>query len=201
MSEGDDIDTLALTSLWADRWPMCRPIAHELRHCASDRWVRFHSLPESKRYAENDDEYAEVLRRHNTVIDELQATRPGARTLLVITCSWSDAPAPVPRDEALEELPPTSTYWQSVLRETDGDWEFWNHLFVFGADWRPGILDGLLLLAADDRTGDVIVTEPGLRWLYHPYDGGADVIATSAEERRVLSERHRDWLSGHPTGL
>ena len=35
------------------------------------RWVRFHSLPGSKRYAENEAEYACVLSRHNVVIGEL----------------------------------------------------------------------------------------------------------------------------------
>ncbi|TQS31246.1 hypothetical protein FLW16_00640 [Microbispora sp. KK1-11] len=42
---------------------------------------------------------------------------------------------------------------------------------------------------------------PDLRWLYHPYDGGADVIAPTRTERDALKERHRDWLSAHPLGL
>ena len=42
-----------------------------LRGVVPERWVRFHSLPESKRYAESEDEEAEVLRRHLTLLDEL----------------------------------------------------------------------------------------------------------------------------------
>ena len=122
MIGGDEMDPSVLAILWAGRWPDCRPIDHELRHCAADRWVRFHSLPESKRYAEDDDEYAEVLRRHNTVLDELLTTSTGVQSALVITCSWSDGPEQVPREETLEGLPPRATYWQSILRETDGDW-------------------------------------------------------------------------------
>ena len=201
MIGGDEMDPSVLAILWAGRWPDCRPIGHELRHCAADRWVRFHSLPESKRYAEDDDEYAEVLRRHNTVLDELLTTSTGVQSALVITCSWSDGPEQVPREETLEGLPPRATYWQSILRETDGDWEFWNHLFVGRTSWHPGVFDELLLLVADDRTADVIVADSDLSWLYHPYDGGADVIAASAVERDGLRERHGDWLSAHPGGL
>jgi hypothetical protein len=35
-----------------------------------DRWGRFHSLPGSKRYAESEVEYAIVLDRYNTILDE-----------------------------------------------------------------------------------------------------------------------------------
>ncbi len=49
------------------------PMAHELKVNFTDRWVRFHSLPESKRYPESNEEYQEVLSRHNQVLNELCA--------------------------------------------------------------------------------------------------------------------------------
>ncbi|MEU6409518.1 hypothetical protein [Microbispora sp. NPDC046933] len=39
------------------------------------------------------------------------------------------------------------------------------------------------------------------RWLYHPYDGGADVIGPTRAARDALKGRHRDWLSAHSLGL
>ncbi|WP_431676246.1 DUF3885 domain-containing protein [Kitasatospora sp. KL5] len=63
----------ALTELWQQRWADCLPVAHRLRGPYRDVWVRFHSLPESKRYAEDEHEYAIVLDRYNTVLDELFA--------------------------------------------------------------------------------------------------------------------------------
>lgn len=201
MSTGNEIDLLALTTAWSELWRGCRPLGHELRDCARDRWVRFHSLPESKRYAESAREQAEVLRRHNALLEELHSTTPQAASLLVITCSWGFDGEPVPREPALESVAPRSIYWQSVLREADGDEEFWVHLFVGASAWRVGELDQLLRLIAEDRTADVIITEPGLGWLYHPYDGGADVITNGYVERDILRERHGDWLSDHPMGL
>jgi hypothetical protein len=45
------------------------------------------------------------------------------------------------------------------------------------------------------------VADPALDWLYHPYDGGMDVIAPSTTERDALRDRHRGWLSARLDGL
>lgn len=56
----------ALTELRQQRWPDCDPVGHMLRGPYRDVWVRFHGLPGSKRYAEDESEYAVVLERYNT---------------------------------------------------------------------------------------------------------------------------------------
>lgn len=76
-----------LTDLWEGRWPMASPLGYELRVAYAEQWVRFHSLPESKRYAESDDEYAEILRRHRTVLRELHGSADLAN-LWVIAADW-----------------------------------------------------------------------------------------------------------------
>ncbi|MEV8098949.1 hypothetical protein [Kitasatospora sp. NPDC085879] len=45
-----------------------------------------------------------------------------------------------------------------------------------------------------------MITDVRLRRIHHPYDGGADVFLTTAEERDRMRDRHADWLSGHPGG-
>lgn len=91
--------------------------------------------------------------------------------------------------------------WTSVLREKDGDEEYWTHVYVTAREWQHGVLDPLLRLVADDETGDVIVTDDRLRWLVHPYDGGVDVVTGTAEERDWLREQQSDWLPSHQRGL
>ncbi|MFM9372740.1 hypothetical protein [Streptomyces sp. Da 82-17] len=49
----------ASTELWARHRPLCPPVGHELRGPYRDAWVRFHSLPGSKRYAEDEADAAE----------------------------------------------------------------------------------------------------------------------------------------------
>jgi len=188
-----------MTARWNARWPNCRPIGHELRSCAQERWVRFHSLPESKRYAESEFERSEILRRHNTVIDQLISGVDD--NLVVVTCAWSSSSLPVERWELEQSASSDAVYWQSVLREVDHDGEFWNHLYVDVIEWSPGVLDDLLLVVAEGETSDAFVASTDFEWLYHPYDGGADVIAPSGSERDRLRDKYNGWLSSHPQGL
>ena len=106
------MDAADLTARWPTAWGDCRPIGHELRSCLHDRWVRFHSLPGSKRYAGSKKEYAEILGRHLTVLAELLA-RDGTgaeRELLVVTASWSGGPRRRPVRRNLPGCcPPRST--------------------------------------------------------------------------------------------
>jgi hypothetical protein len=45
--------------VWETHWQLdLLAIPYELKHRYGDRWVRFHCLPESKRYAENEAETA-----------------------------------------------------------------------------------------------------------------------------------------------
>lgn len=124
------------------------------------------------------------------------------RELLAVTASWSDGPAPAPREAELAGALPAADYWTSVLTDDSvpGE-ETWTHLWVSAVRFPSEDLSRLLRAVADDVTAGVIITTAGMGWLYHPYDGGADVIAASAGHRDELRRAHRDWLSAHPAGL
>ncbi len=189
---------MSLDDAWNARWGVrgVRPIGHELRTTASDTWVRFHSLPNSYRYAYDDDSAAEVLRRHNTLIGELVATS-ASPDVLVFTCAWSDGEAVVPRHEPLAGAIGGAAWTSVALGGVTG----WTHVYAEALVWEVGAIDPLLVLVGDDTTADVIVAPADLSWLYHPYDGGCDVIAVSKDHRAELRARHRDWLSPHASGL
>ncbi|SCE14049.1 hypothetical protein GA0115240_14063 [Streptomyces sp. DvalAA-14] len=184
--------TAALTGLWQQHWPNCPPVGYKLRDPYRNVWVRFHSLPESKRYADDESEYTVVLERYNTVLDELFA----GEDVYVITPVWAtEAEVPRFRQDA--------GYWQSLLVEDDPDPEFrtYCHLFAARQTWEYGCLDELLRDIADDKVAGVLVTDTQMGRIYHPYDGGADVFLAAPEERDQMRDRHADWLSRHPSGL
>lgn len=95
-----------------------------------------------------------------------------------------------------------ATHWRSELTDDSlpGE-ETWTHLFVQLFDSDDPRLDLLLRLVADWVTSGVILSEPAWSWIYHPYDGGADVFAADRAQRDLLAERHADWLSARPDGL
>lgn len=193
------MDADALTEAWAARWPGCPPIADRLRSHDPERWVRFHSLPGSKRYAEDDEERATVLARHHAVLSALGAapTTP----VLSVTREFSDSRSTPSRDGDLERAQPGAWPWRAIQDPDDDGWteEVWWHLHV--APTSVAELDPLLTLAADDRTEGVMVLPLDLAWAHHPYDGGMDVLLPTTADRDALRDRFSAWLSPHPHGL
>lgn len=52
-----------LDEFWKKYLGGCEAFPHKLKHTFQERWVRFHALPDSKRYPENEIEYQEVFSR------------------------------------------------------------------------------------------------------------------------------------------
>ncbi|MET7320045.1 hypothetical protein [Streptomyces sp. NPDC005549] len=190
----------ALAALWRARRPSGPPVAHTFRSTYADRWVRFHSLPGSKRYPESEDEYAVALHRYNTVLDELFS----GGEVYVVTTDWlgtPDGPAPFPTPR--RELHPNGVHWWTQSDEEDPDPAFHTHtrLYADRRPWQRVGLDALLRAVTDEALVEVFVTDTELRRIHHPYDGGADVVLATPGERDRLRGRHVDWLSPHPSGL
>ncbi|MFJ3855133.1 hypothetical protein ACIPRL_02820 [Streptomyces sp. NPDC090085] len=187
-----------LTRLWQAHRPAGPMLPWELKTVYKDRWVRFHSLPESKRYAEDEAEYAVLLDRYNTVLDELFA----GRDAYVVTIDWADPSEPTDYSAHRAALHPEGTLW-TTLDDTDDPDPSFHTRWYFYADrrpWQRGCLDPLLRAVADEELPGVFVTDPDLTRIHHPYDGGADVILPSSEERDRLRDRHSAWLSAHASG-
>ncbi|NUS93934.1 MAG: hypothetical protein HOQ36_16285, partial [Nocardia sp.] len=150
-----------LAELWRRRRSRCRPVADELKYAYRDRWVRFHSLPGSKRYPGTAEEYRIVLDRYNTVLDELFA----GQEIYLITCDWSDRPEPGARPDDHARRHPGARHWTSVRddpTETDIEFVSYTHLFASRIHWRPGAVDDQLRAVADDETAGVMLTDLSL---------------------------------------
>ncbi len=160
--------------------------------------MRLHSLPESKRYADTEEEYTILLGRQHALLADLYAPPE----LRVITCEWSDDPSPHGRQADLEHVVP-GDYWRTVLEDETEEPEFriYTHLYAGLLPNLTTALNPLLCMVADFDTAGVIVAPADLGWLVHPYDGGIDVIAPTQADRDALRERHPDWLSQHLGGL
>ena len=193
-----------LDEFWAAEYPDCPPVAFTLKWNYPERWVRFHSLPDSRRYPENEAELQTVLQRHNKILDVL--TR-GPEPLVLVTVAYSSTEQPTDRDEALQTIDPGAQHWRVVSTLEDdepqdepGDGDFW-HLFASERVWRVGVFDDLLRLVAKDQVANVMLISTDRRFVYHPYDGGADVLLPTQADRDALKAAYSGWLSEHPRGM
>ena len=186
---------------WEQMFRECQPVAHWLREALSDRWVRFHSLPGSKRYAEEEAEYATILDRHNRILEDLIGSE---RSLVLLSTGDSELPVATRSQPELEALDPQAKPWRSIpMHEFDAEFippSFW-HVFASTWDWRQGLFDRIIRLVADDVLWNIMIIDSAGRWLFHPYDGGMDVIAESSVARDRLKLCFANWLSPRPDGL
>ncbi|WP_345422078.1 DUF3885 domain-containing protein [Halioxenophilus aromaticivorans] len=188
-----------LARFWNSEFDNFAPEAHNLKHEFKSRWVRFHSLPESKRYPENEDEYLEVLRRHNIVLKELCGNR---KKVFVVLPEYSEKSVPSqPQPETLKLFSGSEPWCTLVQHEDDDDYESYWHLHVSEVEFTGSELNSLFRMVANDEVGNIMIICPSKRIVFHPYDGGADIVLPSPQERDLLKKQHREWLSSHPEGF
>jgi len=175
------------------------PVGHLLRSAISDRWLRVHSLPHSKRYAETEGEYDELLRRHNELAFEVLGSHNRA---VLFLHAWGNAShfssifSEFGWAAQLDLNSATPTVYPSP--EVDDP-----SLVVagFAIHWSRHAWDSLLRDVADDRLPSVVLWNPETSEAYAPYDGGADLFLTNPERVAALATRWAPWLSTHPDGL
>lgn len=185
---------------WDSHFPDCLPVGYLLRDAYRDRWFRIHTLPESKRYPQTAVEYAEVLRRHNMLLANLFSNE---QTIALLATGYSATSNPVPPEKIVSHYHPFVFVCSFPMHKEDEAeafhryWHIWLHLHR----WRPQSLDLILNDVADNTIANVLIVAPEQDVIYHPYDGGADVILRTQAERDRWRTLYRAWRSQHPSGL
>jgi len=171
-------------------------VAHLLRETFADRWLRIHSLPDSQRYATNDEEYAELLRRQSIALTDVIGTRcvifvtdPNDDLLAQLAAVAADTPVRVDRI-SIGELNPAGF----------DEYAMWQ-IYACDVTLADGCIDFLLRLVADDEIRNTIIVDHTYTHICHPYDGGMDLVLADTSERESYRERYSAWLSQHPTGM
>ena len=152
-----------------------------LRSIYPERWLRIHSLPESKRYAESEEEWAELLLRHNIVATE---TLDEGSPCYLIRGLWIEP----------------DVYRQSWVADLEGH-EQSLQFNVTETVWNRSRHNVLLREVADEKVANIVFASRVTGQVYAPYDGGADLVFCNGQERNERKQLYRAWLSAHPEGL
>ncbi len=184
---------------WQDKYPEALPINYELRTVYSDRWFRIHSLPDSKRYAENESEYQIILNRQNTLINDLL----GDNAEIIISFGlYTDYLSNDNYKELTDfgEFDKVQTISLHIERPNEYDDEMYFDIYVKGEQWKMNSKNEILKAIADDEIRAMFIS-PANDCIIAPYDGGVDIIVNSTEKRDNLKRKYKDWLSEREDGL
>ena len=161
-----------------------------LRTAFPDRWVRFHALPGSKRYAETAAERQVILQRARQLGDTLFGQE--RRIWLVKHIGW------FARNE-VEDHRPAPGYLMPVRSGDDSPADLLC-VAISRPSWPPKGFADLTIDIAEDHSRALFADLDSGRVLA-PYDGGFDLISATSSERDALRETFLGWLSSHPMGL
>jgi len=181
-----------LDAAWDATWAPAEPIGFLIRG-QLPHWVRFHMLPESKRYPESEVEYREVYRRHDALLRYLGIPRTSTWTSELFFAPDSQPPRADP------DLQPGAQLWR-IVGPLEGE-DMPIAVYASVVDFRSREFDHTLRAVIDDRRLGGLIIPPEGDWLYHPYDGGADVVSRSPDVIAGIRSTFSDWLSRHPRGL
>ena len=187
--------------LWTLTYSDTVPISYLFRDDYSDRWFRIHSLPESKRYADNDNEWTTLLTRQNEIITDLLGV---GKEILIVTGDWeTDKKAhlvdkeKVFKDYSFTRLDNIDLYTLDSERYDRG--QIYRPVFA-ETIWTPNQYDSLLREIADDKTTAFFLSfEDNI--IVAPYDGGVDFVLKDSLTRDFYKNKYRQWLSWREDGL
>ncbi len=197
------MDVNSFRRFWQQYFPSCPPVSYLFKRNLADRWFRFHSLPESKRYAEDGTEVADLLLRQNTVLLDVIGTN---NECVLVLGNYSSSP---PLEEQCTTLSHFELQEFLKLSKQDfapydvepGDEPIYLSVFCGMHKLTHGSLDNILLCVADWRIVNFFIVSCKQQRIFAPYDGGVDVILKDAKERDMFKTKYKDWLSSHPEGL
>jgi hypothetical protein len=189
-----------IKSYWDEHFPGCPPVGYLFKQRYSDLWFRIHTLPESKRYPDIGDEYQEIFRRHNTLCSDLFSA---SESIFLLLTQGSRAKKPILPKYINRRIFSVRHMTSISMQEIDptNNAHYFYHIWSFKFHWEPGFLDGLFRKVADDEIRNLILIDVESHHLYCPYDGGADILLGSSEERDSYKIKYRTWLSTRQDGL
>ncbi len=190
-------------TLWTLNYPDTVPISYLLKHDYSDRWFRIHSLPESKRYAEDEDEWETLISRQNEIISDFF----GQETpILIVTgeYNWGDnRQIHVTEDE--EIFKPFSFLRLDNIALNKIDAEQYDEPDIYRPAfartiWKPNYHDKLLREIANDNTRAFFISFDK-NVIVAPYDGGVDFVLKDSLTKEYYKNKYKQWLSEREDGL
>lgn len=182
MKTPNKADSQAFREEWAQFFGDTPPFGWRLR-ARDTPWLRYHALPDSKRYADNDAERATILLRANTIGDRLLSA---GSSCWYVEARFDD-----------EGSDPNSMV---EFREMDDGEELVWRFHVRPVEWCACAFDAKLRAVADDEL-EVLWMRRSDGTIFAPYDGGFDLFPRSFDDVETLKEERADWLSSHPSGL
>jgi len=162
-------------------YPNCPPISWLLRESFKSTWFRIHSLPESKRYPESDEEYEILLKRHN----DLASNILGEGSDVLLFWYGDNMSGGIVGDKV-------SDYNSDDIETT---------IYAKEIIWNKQQFNNYIKCVANEECTSSVFYSKNSGNIYAPYDGGADALIRTPSQLKELKEKYTKWFSNEPSGM
>ena len=178
---------------WNNYFNQTIPLNYLFKEVYHERWLRIHSLPESKRYPDNDLEMNIILQRQNQIISDLY--NENEEIYLVMTNIIHEN-----EKHELINFYPNLNFERSYSIELEK--HFSNNfnngeildVYVSEKKWNLNSYDEILKDIANDISR-VFFISLNNKIIVSPYDGGIDIIFNSETDKNIHREKYKEWIS------
>jgi len=182
---------------WKSNFKETIPLNFTFRTTYSKRWLRIHSLPNSKRYAENEIELKTVLERQNSVISNSFSEN---EEIYIVKSEFYVSN--IKDDDFHEDLNFEEVDIVNLKSYFVGEYDSDDKLSiqVFKTKWKRNYFNNLLVDIANDvyMIFFVSLNKP---IIFAPYDGGMDIVYQDENQRNNYTIKYKDYLSERNDGL
>lgn len=184
---------------WSLYYPGYYPIGYMLRTAGARHWLRFHSLIDSKRYADTDDERQALLSRQEELASEILGYD---NPCWLVQTRWQSQERAVDiadADDLYRAQRDHDIRFSFRFCDDDIPQNTWD-VYAAATHWEPSKFSELLLAIADEKAVCTLwLSTAGA--VFAPYDGGVDLFLPTLAEAERLRTAHPNWLSRRPDGL
>ena len=188
---------------WSANYPATIPLTYYFRCNYQDRWFRIHSLPDSKRYAENDEDWSILLTRQNNIIKDL--LNDSSKLYAVIGEYDFDGSNETPiflgnamfADLKFNRLDIIDLHKISPDEYENGTTY---RPYITELNWKENKYDHILKSIANYESSLFFISIDK-KCLIAPYDGGVDFVLETNNIKNTYKTKYKDWLSNREDGL
>jgi len=185
---------------WTSNFPDTIPIPHYFKRDYIDRWFRIHSLPESKRYAYNKQEWYILLDRQNKIITDILGDNSD---IFIVTGDYTfdgyEELHPLEQVNSIGDMSFVSLEAIDLTKINPETGQLYRPMFSKQI-WQPKKFDNLLKDIAVDKLR-VFFVAIEKKVIAAPYDGGVDFILDNPETKDAFKAKYKDWLSTRQDGF
>jgi hypothetical protein len=160
-------------------YKLCPPINHLLKVFYTDRWLRIHSLPDSKRYAETDEEWETLYNTQNTILNDIFKED---EIFYLFVGIYSSSSKSIVEDPAIDNehlykynFTALNTIDLYAMTKEYYDEDTFYTPYYTELNYKAGQYNEILKSIANDELRAFFLN-PVTKTIFAPYDGGIDII-------------------------